>query len=60
MLPVTVICVGAGSVVSARRATADQAGAIDRGVIALSELVALRSALQTMQSVGTIDIRVTE
>jgi diguanylate cyclase (GGDEF)-like protein len=60
MLPVTAMCVGAGSVVLSRRSTAVQAAAVDHGVIGLSELVGLRSALQSLQSVETIDSRVTQ
>jgi diguanylate cyclase (GGDEF)-like protein len=60
MLPVTAMCGLAGSVVLSHRSAATQALAVDHGVIGLSELVALRDALQAQQSVEAFDVRFVE
>src|ERR1700687_4456291 len=60
MLPITVICVLAGSVVLSRRSTAAQALTVEHRAIQLSELSALRSDLQALHSVEAIDARVVQ
>jgi diguanylate cyclase (GGDEF)-like protein len=57
MLPVTVMCLLSGSVVLSRRSAAAQALEVDHGVPALSELVTLRDALHTLQSLAAFDAR---
>jgi diguanylate cyclase (GGDEF)-like protein len=60
MLPVTAMCVLAGSVVLSRRISSSQAGAVDRGVVWMSQLVELRDALHAQQSVEAFDARFLE
>ena len=57
MLPVTVMCVMAGLVVLARRSTAADAAAVDRGAIYLTRLVSLRDALRDEQRLAAFDSR---
>ena len=57
MLPVTAMCLLAGSVVFSRLSTATQARIVDHGVVGLSELVALRDALHAQQSSAEFDVR---
>jgi diguanylate cyclase (GGDEF)-like protein len=57
LLPVTVMCVLAGTVVLSRRATASQAVAVADDVTHLSRLVALRDALHTQDSLAQIEVR---
>ena len=60
MLPITVMCVLAGSVVLSRRSTAARALTVEHRAIHLSELSALRSDLQALHSVEAIDARVVQ
>jgi diguanylate cyclase (GGDEF)-like protein len=57
MLPVTVMCGVAGSVVWAHRSTATRALAVEHGVAKLSELLELRDALHTLHAVQAFDVR---
>jgi diguanylate cyclase (GGDEF)-like protein len=57
LLPVTVMCVLAGTVVLSRRATAAQAEGVADDVSHLSRLVALRDALHTQQSLEEFEVR---
>jgi diguanylate cyclase (GGDEF)-like protein len=60
MLPVTAMCVFAGSVIVAHRSAAAQAVGIERGVAGLGNLLAVRDALHTLQSAAAFDVRYTE
>jgi diguanylate cyclase (GGDEF)-like protein len=57
MLPVTVMCVLAGSVVLTRRTSAAQAEAVDVGMSELADFVVLRDALQDLQTIAAFDVR---
>jgi diguanylate cyclase (GGDEF)-like protein len=57
MLPVTVMCVLAGSEVLTRRSSAAQADTVDQGVTGLSRLVALRDALQAQHTAAAFNVR---
>ncbi|MEY2447528.1 MAG: hypothetical protein QOH79_1004 [Acidimicrobiaceae bacterium] len=57
MLPVTVMFLLAGSVVLARRTSAANATAVDRGVGGLSEVVALLDALHELHAVAAFEVR---
>ncbi|MEY2423257.1 MAG: hypothetical protein QOI95_3324 [Acidimicrobiaceae bacterium] len=60
MLPVTAMCLLAGSVVLSRRGSASEAVAVDRGVVALNEMVTLRDALLVQETSSVFDGRVLE
>ena len=60
MLPVTVLCAVAGSVVLSHQATATQAEALEQGVVELSAQVELYDALHDQQSLLAFDIRFVE
>ncbi|HVE19932.1 MAG TPA: GGDEF domain-containing protein, partial [Ilumatobacteraceae bacterium] len=60
MLPVTAMCVLAGSVVVAHRSAAAQAVDIEQGVDGLEPLLAVRHALHTLQSAEAFDVRFQE
>jgi diguanylate cyclase (GGDEF)-like protein len=60
MLPVTAMCVLAGSVVVAHRSAAAQAVDIEKGVVGLGPLLAFRDALHTLQSAEAFDVRFQE
>src|SRR6266851_1499924 len=60
MLPVMAIFGLAGSVVLSRRSASARAGAVDRGVAGLSELVALRAGVRTQQAVEEFEVRFAE
>ena len=57
MLPVTVMCGLAGSIVLTHRSTATSAVAVEERVAELSNLLELRDALHTMQAVRAFDVR---
>ncbi|MEY2406429.1 MAG: hypothetical protein QOG39_1345, partial [Acidimicrobiaceae bacterium] len=57
MLPVTAMCVLAGSVVVSRQSSAAQANSVDGGVIGLSQIVALRDGLHAQQTVEAFNVR---
>jgi diguanylate cyclase (GGDEF)-like protein len=60
MLPVTAMCVLAGSVTIAHRSAAAQAVSIEQGVAGLGNLLAIRDALHSLQSATAFDVRYTE
>ena len=60
MLPVTAMCVLAGSVVVAHRSAAAQAVNIEQGVVGLGQLLAVRDALHSLQSAEAFDVRFIE
>src|ERR1035438_5971100 len=60
MVPVTAMCVLAGSVVYSRQSAAAQSQPVDHGAIAMSELVALGDALHSQQTVEAFDARYIE
>ena len=60
MLPVTAMCVLAGSVVVSHRSAAAQAVDIEQGVVGLGPLLAVRDAFHTLQSAGAFDVRFQE
>jgi diguanylate cyclase (GGDEF)-like protein len=60
MLPVTAMCLLAGSVVVTRRTAAAQATAVDQGVGALNELVTLRDSMLVQQTASAFDVRFLE
>jgi diguanylate cyclase (GGDEF)-like protein len=60
MLPVTAMCVLAGSVTIAHRSAAAQAVAIEQGVVGLGDLLEIRDGLHSLQSAAAFDIRYTE
>jgi diguanylate cyclase (GGDEF)-like protein len=60
MLPVTAMCVLAGSVVLSHRSAAAQAVDVEHGVVGLGELLTLRDALHTLQSAEAFDVRFAE
>jgi diguanylate cyclase (GGDEF)-like protein len=57
MLPVTVMCVLAGSVVLSHRSLSNDAVAVNRGVVQLSNLVKVRDGLRSQESVAMFDVR---
>ena len=57
MLPVTVMCLLAGSVVLSHRSLSSDAIAVNHGVVELSRLVRLRGGLRAQESVATFDVR---
>jgi diguanylate cyclase (GGDEF)-like protein len=60
MLPVAVLCVGAGSVVVSHRTMATQAEAVERSVVHLSALAELHDALDSQELIAAIDMRMAE
>ncbi len=60
MLPVTVMCVLAGSTVVSHRSLATRAAAVDDAVARLSELVELREALHQQEAAARFDVRFAE
>src|SRR5689334_3198426 len=58
MVPVTVMCGLAGSIVLSSHASAGRVMAVDRGVAELSELVTLRDALTVTEASLKFDLRV--
>lgn len=60
MLPVTAMCMLAGSVVLSHRSAAAQAVEIEQGVVGLGPMLAFRDALHTLQSAEAFDARFTE
>jgi diguanylate cyclase (GGDEF)-like protein len=60
LLPVTVMCAFAGTVVVSRHATSVQADAVERELGQLTGLVDLRDALRTQQSLQAITVRLTQ
>ena len=60
MLPVAVLCVGAGSVVMSHRTKAMQAEAVERGVVELSALVELHDALHSQEQSVAFEMRFAE
>ena len=60
MLPVTVMCGLAGSVVLSHRSTASDARGVDHGVEGLSHLVDLGNALHTQQTAEDFEVRFVE
>jgi diguanylate cyclase (GGDEF)-like protein len=60
MLPVTAMCLLAGSVVLSHRSAAAEAVDVEQGVIGLGELLTLRDALHTLQSAEAFDVRFAE
>jgi diguanylate cyclase (GGDEF)-like protein len=60
MLPVTAVCLLAGSVILSHRSAAAQAVGVEQGVVGLGQLLALRDALHTLQSAEAFDARFTE
>lgn len=57
MLPVTVMCGLAGSVVMTHRSAATRALAVEHGVVELTDLLEIRDALHTMQTVEAFEVR---
>jgi diguanylate cyclase (GGDEF)-like protein len=57
MLPVTVMCLLAGSVVLSQRTLSNEAVAVDHGVVQLRQLVKLRGGLRAQEAVATFDVR---
>ena len=57
MLPVTVMCLLAGTVVLSHRSLSEEAIAVNRSVVALSNLVKLRDGLRSQESIATFDVR---
>jgi diguanylate cyclase (GGDEF)-like protein len=57
MIPVSVMCALAGSVVVSRNATARDAMSIDRGVVTLNALVELHSAMAAQRAVESFAVR---
>jgi diguanylate cyclase (GGDEF)-like protein len=60
LLPVTVMCALAGSVVLSRRSTSAQAVAVAHEVTHVARLATLRDALHTQQSLGGIGVRLSQ
>jgi diguanylate cyclase (GGDEF)-like protein len=60
MLPVTAMCVLAGSVIVAHRSAAAQAVDIEEGVVGLGHLLTVRDSLHSLQSAVGFDVRYTE
>ncbi|MEY2458700.1 MAG: hypothetical protein QOG30_530, partial [Acidimicrobiaceae bacterium] len=60
MLPVTAMCLFAGSVVLSHRSSAADAMAVERSATGLNDLVALRAGLQVQQMVEAFDVRFAE
>ncbi|MDB5876519.1 MAG: hypothetical protein JWQ07_5961, partial [Ramlibacter sp.] len=60
MLPVTALCVLAGSVVVAHSSAARQAANIETGVSRLAHVLALRDGLHTLQSAEAFEVRFVE
>jgi diguanylate cyclase (GGDEF)-like protein len=60
MLPVTAMCVLAGSVTLAHRSAAAEAVDIEESVIGLGDLLAIRDGLHSLQSAAAFDVRYTE
>jgi diguanylate cyclase (GGDEF)-like protein len=60
MLPVTVACVLAGSVVLSHRTAVERAVSLERAVPALQDLVELREALYGLRSVSAFDVRLAQ
>jgi diguanylate cyclase (GGDEF)-like protein len=60
MLPVAVLCVGAGSVVLSHRTMARQAEAVEREVVQLSALAKLHNALDSQELIVAFDMRMAE
>ena len=60
MLPVTVMCLLTGTTVLAHRASATGADAVARGVVGLSDLVALRASLNDQEAAAEFDVRFAE
>jgi diguanylate cyclase (GGDEF)-like protein len=60
MLPLTAMCLLAGSVVFSHRSLAARAVAVDEGVTELSDLVAVRDALLVQQATAAFDVRFEE
>ena len=57
MLPVTVICGLAGTVLMSHQAQVRNALAVDRGTTHLQRLVELQNGLQTMRAIGSFEVR---
>jgi diguanylate cyclase (GGDEF)-like protein len=60
LLPVTVACLLAGSVVLSHRSAAARAVRVERGVVGLRALVDLRASLYEQQTVSRFDVRIDE
>jgi diguanylate cyclase (GGDEF)-like protein len=60
LLPVTVMCAFAGTMVVSRHATSTQADAVERELGQLTGLVDLRDALRTQQSLQAITVRLSQ
>lgn len=60
MLPVTVMCLLAGSVVFSHRSAAELAETLDHDVSVLSELIALRDALDVQNAALAFDVRLAQ
>ncbi len=60
MLPLSAMCVLAGSVVLSHRSSASEAAHVDSGVATLGELVAFRHSLHVLQSVAAFNARVVD
>ncbi|MEY2433320.1 MAG: hypothetical protein QOC92_3045 [Acidimicrobiaceae bacterium] len=60
MLPLTAMCVLAGSVVFSHRSLAAQAVAVDEGVSGLGNLIALRDAFNDQKALASFDVRFVE
>ena len=59
-LPITAMCLLAGSVLASHRSSAQIAEKVDRGVSQLRELADLRAAIHTQQSVLVFNLRSSE
>ncbi|MCU1591123.1 MAG: hypothetical protein JWP11_2379 [Frankiales bacterium] len=60
LLPVTVLCAFAGTMVLSRQATATQGDAVERELSYLSRLVDLRDAVRTEQSLQAMTVRLAQ